>query len=144
MAFTTEMSKLVGDQFAKFVTLNRHQLAGQVANLEFWLAEVRHCLEVIDGYGSRFTRLKAAQTEYVEKHDTVEFRVGDREFEDKASPPRRIPDRELREARRSLCEATSRFLIRCCNEGFIDEPTLRRACGELDLGVEATDLKPRD
>jgi hypothetical protein len=51
---------LVTAQLAKFATLNRHQLAGQVANLDFWLAEARHWLDVIDGYRPRFERLKAA------------------------------------------------------------------------------------
>ena len=60
MSFSTKLAKLVADQLARFVTLNRHQLAGQVANLDFWLDQVRHGLAVVDGYGRRFQRLKAA------------------------------------------------------------------------------------
>jgi hypothetical protein len=86
-----------------FVTFNRHQLAGQVANLDFWLAQVRHALAAIDGYGVRFVRMEAAQERYVAAHGTTEFiQNADERIERKASPPRRIPDRELRKARRAL------------------------------------------
>jgi hypothetical protein len=49
MAYSSDITKTLTLQIRKFVTLNRHQLAGQVANLDFWLAKVRHCLDVIDG-----------------------------------------------------------------------------------------------
>src|SRR5262245_28135841 len=73
VSFSTDMAKLVADQLSRFVTLNRHQLAGQVANLDFWLAQVRHALAVIEGYGSRFVRMHAAQEQYVTQHGTTEF-----------------------------------------------------------------------
>ncbi len=49
MAYSSDITKILTDQITKFVTLNRHQLAGHVANLDFWTGEVRHCLNVIDG-----------------------------------------------------------------------------------------------
>lgn len=52
MSFSTEMAGLVAGQLARFVTLNRHQLAGQVANLEFWLAQVRHAWVSLTATGS--------------------------------------------------------------------------------------------
>ncbi len=61
MAFSSDLAKLVADQLTRFVTLNRHQLAGQVANLDFWMAQVRNALETIDGYGVRFVRLSMNQ-----------------------------------------------------------------------------------
>ena len=61
MPYSCDIANLLAGQLEKFVTLNRYQLAGHVPNLEFWLAEVRHCLEVVDGYGPRFECLKAAQ-----------------------------------------------------------------------------------
>src|SRR5579883_2221961 len=100
MSFSTKLAKLVADQLARFVTLNRHQLAGQVANLDFWLDQVRHGLAVVDGYGRRFQRLKAAEAKHVAEHHTTAF-----EFDDpcctqgRPSPPRRVPDHELKEAR---------------------------------------------
>ncbi len=70
MSFSENMAKVVADQLARFVTLNTHQLAGHVANLDFWVSQARHALEVIDGYEPRFRQLKAAQDQYVAEHRT--------------------------------------------------------------------------
>jgi hypothetical protein len=42
MAYLTDISKILADQLTKFATLDRHQLAGQAANLDFWSDELRH------------------------------------------------------------------------------------------------------
>ena len=144
MSFSTDLARLVADQLSRFVTLNRHQLAGQVANLDFWLAEVGHALAVIDGYSGRFQRLKAAQTKHVTDHRTAEFSLDDPCCTWRMpTPPRRVPDSELREARQELCDAARRFLLRCHKEGFIDESTVRQACADLGLGVDAVELRSR-
>ena len=137
MAFSSDIAKLVADQIARFVTLNRHQLAGQVANLEFWLAEVRHALDVIDGYGVRFVRMEGAQEKYVAAHDTKEFTPGD-EFSrpTKAAPPRRVPDRELNKARKLLVESVARFLSRCRKDGFISEARVAAACESVGIALD--------
>lgn len=142
MAYSTDITKTLTVQISKFVTLNRHQLAGHAANLDFWVAEVRHCLDVIDGYNGRFEQMKTAQTKHTSEHGTVEFSLRDpRHTQEVAPPPRRIPSGELAEARRNLCDAAYRFLLRCCNEGLINEDVLRRTCGSLDIGIEASDLR---
>src|SRR3954471_14676429 len=82
---STDMAKLVAEQLSRFVTLNPHQLAGQVANLDFWLAEVRHALAAIEGYGMRFVRMEAAQEQYVAAHGTTLSEVGP------AGPTKRRP-----------------------------------------------------
>jgi hypothetical protein len=142
MAYSSDVAGLLAAQLAKFVTLNRHQLAGQVANLDFWLDEVVHALAVVDGYGRRFRRMKAAQERHVAAHGTVEFEFWDpADTTRKASSPRRVPDAELKDARSALCEATYRFLVRCCHDGMIDERTARSACERIGIGVEANDLR---
>ncbi len=142
MPYTTEIVKPLADQLAKFVTLNRHQLAGQVANLDFWLDEVRHGLAVIDGYNNRFERLRSAQERHVAEHGTTEFRLTDPcGTQGAPSPPLRAPDGPMREARHALCEATYRWLVLCYREGLITEQSVRHACRELDIGVEASDLR---
>lgn len=142
MSFSTEMAKLVAGQLSRFVTLNRHQLAGQAANLDFWLAQVRHALQVIDGYGHRFQRLKSAQHKHIAEHHTTEFMLDDPCCTQSApSPPQRIRDSEMQEARRELREAAYQFVIRCCREGFMEESALRQACSNLGIGVEVADLR---
>jgi len=111
VTFPTDIADLVAKQLSRFVTLNRHQLAGQATNLDFWLGEVQHALAVIDGYGVRFTRMHAAQEQHVSAHGTTEFDLdADWETVRRASPPRRVPGHELEKARRNLTQAASRFL----------------------------------
>lgn len=144
MSYSTEIAALLTAQLSKFVTANRHQLAGQLANLDFWLAETSHCLAVVDDYEARFRRLKTAQTEYVRAHDTIEFDPRDPCCTAAmADPPQRVPSSELRDTRRALCEAAYRFLVRSFNEGLITEPKLRDACGRLGISVATIDLKGR-
>jgi hypothetical protein len=135
MSYSSDMANLLTDQLSRFVTLNRHQLSGHVANLEFWLAEVRHALGLLDGYGRRFEQMRDAQDQYVADHGTTEFVLGaDYPTEKKASSPRRIPDHEIRKARRPLTEAATRFLERCYREGLILESQWSDAL--KSLGIE--------
>jgi hypothetical protein len=144
MAYSQDIAKILTDQVTKFATLNRHQLVGHLSNLDFWTAEVLHCLEVIDGYSRRFEQMKAAQVKYVADHGTVEFSPEDPCCtRASAAPPRRIPSQEFGEARRLLCDAFYRFLIRCFNEGLLDEGSLRRTCHKLGIGVESSDVRRR-
>lgn len=143
MAFTTDMANLVAGQLSRFITLNRHQLAGQVANLDFWIAQVCNAQEAIDGYSARFERLKASQRRYVADHETVAFDLRETSMRGRAEPPRRVADSELQQARRSLREAAYRFLIRCCNEGMVPESELRVICKSLDISMETSDLRRR-
>jgi dsDNA-binding SOS-regulon protein len=132
MSFSTDMAKLVADQLSRFVTLNPHQLAGQVENLDFWLAEVRHALAVIDGYGVRFIRLHAAQERYVVSHNVTASVVDPAGVTDRPPPSvRRISDRELRQAQRVLVEATTRFLGRCRDEGLVADAVVAAALAEF-------------
>jgi hypothetical protein len=141
MSFSEDLSKLVADQLARFVTLNPHQLAGHAANLDFWLDQARHALGVIDGYEARFRQLKSGQEAYVAEHrTTIHFR-GDPDVKGSPPPPRRVPDTARREARLAVTESTYRFLIRCYQDGLIPEPRLRAACDGLDLSIDPHDLR---
>lgn len=142
MAYTCDIANILAAQLEKFATLNRHQLAGQLANLGFWAAETAHGLAIIDGYGSRFERLKDAQGRHVAEYGTKEFLKHDPCCtETTASPPTRIHSQELGQARRRLCDAFYRFLVRCFNESLLEEASLRRWCNRLDIGVESRDLR---
>jgi hypothetical protein len=142
VSFSTDIAELVTDQFSRFVTLNRHQLAGHVANLDFWTAQVRHCLQVLDGYGKRFRLMKAAQEKHVAEHHTIEFDLDDPCCtQGNPGPPRKVFDSELKKARVALSEATHRFLIRCYTAGLIDQLLFRKACEDSGIGFDETDLE---
>jgi hypothetical protein len=126
------MAKLVTDQLTRFVTLNPYQLAGHVENLDFWLTQVRHARATLDGYGVRFVRLHDAQERFVVQQGITVSVVDPAGVIQRPPPaPRRIPDREIRQARRSLVEATRRFLERCQNEGLIAESVVTAVMAEF-------------
>jgi hypothetical protein len=126
---------------SRFVTLNRHQLAGQAANLDFWLSQVYHALTVIDGYGPRFVRMHAAQEQYVATHGTKEYALGwEYPVASKAAPPRRIPDREMRSARKSLVEAAYRFVARCHRDHLISETCFLDVCRSLGINTDGESI----
>ncbi|MGL6075216.1 MAG: hypothetical protein ACRC8S_13740 [Fimbriiglobus sp.] len=143
MSFSEQIAKVVADQLERFVTLNPHQLAGHVANLDFWVGEAQHALEVIDGYQERFRNLKEGQEKYVSQHNTRVWSPFERDISTPPASPQRVPDGSLREARRSVVDAVYRFLVRLCNEGLIPETELRARCAELGIGIDPTDLRHR-
>lgn len=134
MAFSSDLAKLVADQLTRFVTLNRHQLAGQVANLDFWMAQVRNALETIDGYGVRFVRLSMNQDNHLAVHGSPDSTGKGYSGYATNSPARRIPDRELQKARRALTDAVANFLDRCLREQLIQEAEFAAAIKRLGIG----------
>ncbi len=142
-AYSIAITEQLSCQFGRFVTLNPHQLAGHVANLEFWSDEVAHRLDVLDNYNARFNRLAAAQRDYVSGHQTLEFDLND-EFRDAATAPprpRRIPDKDRLAARTNLCESFYRFIVRCRSAGLIDEERARSECERHSISVDSRNLR---
>lgn len=149
MAYSIDQANAVADQLEKFTTSYVHHLAGQVANLDFWLEEVGHALRVIDGYQRRFTLMRDAQSAWVTAHGTVVHGYcpicrGACEFGAAAPPPpTRIASQELDAARRRLKDAAYQFLLRCHRAGLLDEISLRAACARVGTSVDDADLERR-
>jgi hypothetical protein len=136
MSYSSEIAELLAKQITKLSTFNRHQLAGQIANLDFWLAEVKHCFSVIHDYEKRFVRMKDAQEKYVNKHATVEFDLEDPcRDPHPVSGPIRVPARELKDARTNLKNSIYRFLKRCVDEKMIDQTQISEYCDELEISA---------
>lgn len=134
-------------QIEKIASYNTHQLAGQFANLDFWLAEATHAIRILDGYPNRFKQLREAQIRWVDAHDTL---VSDYcphcgaacEFgPQRPTPPHRIPSNELDTARRALRDAVYHLLLRLFRLRWIEEEKLREACERVGTSVDVTDLE---
>ena len=99
MAYSSEVANLLAAQLEKFVTLNRHQLVGHAANLDFWMGEAIG-LDVIDGYERRFERMKTAQMQHVSEHETIVYDLRDPQHtRQQMPPPRPVSNDELRTSR---------------------------------------------
>jgi hypothetical protein len=141
MAYSSEIADVLTAQLDRLSKLNPHQLAGQVANLDFWLSEVSHCQDVIDGYRSRFERMKAAQKKFVREQKTTVVYPEVAMAPTTPVGPVRVPDEELKLSGLHLREAFYRFLIRAYRERLIDEPLLRKTADVIDLGIDLVDLR---
>jgi len=138
-AYSTDLSENLTRQLDRLTSHNAHQIAGQAAVLEFWIAETRHCLSVLGDYPRRFEQMATAQARHVDLHDTklptdicpgcscCGFRL------ESPPPPTRIPDREFKSARRGLCGAFRRFIDRVYYERLIDEDALRNAYAVIGI-----------
>ena len=82
-------------------------LAGFAANLDFWVAEIRHRLALIDGYPARFRRFADAQARWHRDHHLGKL------------PARNLQDRELEELRHRLIRAASRWIAHLAHEGVV-------------------------
>jgi hypothetical protein len=143
MAYITNLATVLTLELKKLGGYRRYQLAGHVANLDFWLGEVRHVLSVLDGYEARLERHTEAHTQYILEHQVIEFDPSDPSTVNLGPPPKRTSEAQLRQVRDALCAALYRFLLRCCNKGFIDVAALRKECASFGIGVVETDLKKR-
>lgn len=147
MSYSTEIAEALTQTLARFATLNPHQLAGHVANLDFWLAETRHCVDVIEGYNKRFEGMKAAHVRYAAERQTLEYHYICEDYcpicgkGTPVAPPKRVPHGALNGALRELRDAAYHFLVRSYKAGFIDEARLREAADSIGTGVDVSDLQ---
>jgi hypothetical protein len=146
MAYTTEISNLLAATLGRMTTLNAHQLAGHVANLDFWLSEVKHCIQVIDGYRERFRAMKAAEMRYTGLHQTMTYSGEPMDFSDPwdVRPPSAIPKAQFAAAKSELLDAANRFLLRCYQSRLIDEKSLRQAADSIGVSVEGEAIQEND
>ena len=142
MAYVTELANLLTKNLDRFVTLNAYQLAGHCANLEFWISEVEHCLQAIDGYKTRFETMASAQAEFTKQHHSTDWRTtGPFDYGHPPERPKKVPDHERKQAWRELSAACYRFLVRTYNSTLIDRETLEKTAARLNIGIDDADLK---
>jgi hypothetical protein len=140
MAYSLEACELLTKQIQKFASLNRHQIAGHIANIEFWANEVRHALMLIDGYRERFERLSFAQNQYATQNNVIEFDLEEPYLSGRASRPVRIDKKDQKQTRQQLVDSWRRFLVRCTREGMLSEDDARKFCDPLGISLEPTDF----
>ena len=96
-----------------------YQLAGHVANLDFWIAETKHALGLIDGYPQRFSDMVAGQQAYDARTTDAARARADFDWQDKPLSPTLTP--AIRERlRNQLIKSAHRLLDRCLSESLID------------------------
>lgn len=145
--YSIAKAALIAEQLARLSTQHPHQLAGQLSNLGFWMAETAAALAVIDDYPARFRKLHDAQVTWVrERNVKVPFYChicqGTCEFSPETpSAPYRTRSEDLETARTDLKRAAAGLLLRLYGSAFITEQELRQHADPLELPIEPEDLR---
>ncbi|MEM9412959.1 MAG: hypothetical protein AAGA30_17750 [Planctomycetota bacterium] len=87
------------------------RMVGYAANLDFWIGEIRHCLDCIQNYESRQRKLIAARKDYLVQREL--------DLDPILLTPATTPD-ELRKLENRVTSAAKSFLRKCCKKGFIE------------------------
>lgn len=150
--YTVQRAQLLAEQLTRFHHGRAHHLAGQFANLEFWVGEVESALAALDGHTARFERLRDAQSAWVDAHK-IQVPVhgfcgicgGKCEFDDGETqtprPPKRLATTEKTEVRQSLVDATYHLLTRFFRMGLLNEARLRANCERIGTSIDPADLR---
>jgi len=146
MSYSIKRATLIADQLERLATQNAHQLAGQFGNLDFWISEAVGAIRVINEYPERFRSLRDGQVAWVKAHKTkvagyCPICSGPCEFGPQTpQPPLRIPAEDLAEARVAVQRAGRAYLLRLHRAHLVEKDAVRRACDQLDIGVEEEDF----
>jgi hypothetical protein len=146
VSYATDRADLLAKVLERIATLGAYQLVGHRDNLEFWVDEVVSAIEVIDGYSVRFRKMKNAQVGWVRAHDVkvspfCPICSGGCEFGPRPpDPPRRVPDAQMDDARKSLREAARRFLRRLYRAHMATCDEVLAAADRIGTGFEEHEL----
>lgn len=149
MIYTIERANLIIKQLQKFTDSYNHMVAGQFANIEFWVQETASALKAIDEHKTRFKKMYEAQKYWIDEYDVkvpdychicngiCELSV---EHYVKPQLPKHKANIEKAETRRELVDALYYFLIRCFKVGLLDEDEIKIYCDKIGTGIDPNDL----
>jgi hypothetical protein len=148
MIYTIEKATLISGQLRQFTTGYAHHVAGQFANIDFWLHEVQESVKTIDEYNKRFNKMRDEQKRWITAHGTVVHDYcpicgGKCELSDgrHPSPPVRVSDSDLMASRKTLIDSTYFFLLRCYRLRLFDKDALETKCKEIGTSIDPSDLE---
>ncbi len=147
MIYTIEKATLITEQLRRLTSGYAHHVAGQFANLDFWLNEVQEAIKTLDQHRSRFDKMRELQKAWVEDHGTVvhdhcPICRGICEFSDgRPSPPQNRYKNEIIETRRELIDSAYYFLVRCYRLGLLNDQTIKQKCDSIGTSIDPNDLE---
>ena len=150
MIYTVEKARLISEQFRKFTDSYAFMVAGQFANLDFWVEETKSALKAIDEHQLRFDRMYNTQKIWIEeKQVTIPdycplcdgiCELGIQHYK-KPELPKRKAKSEKTESRKELVNSAYYFLLRCYKIGLLDQETFNEYCEQIGTSIDPNDLK---
>ena len=126
-------------------------VAGQFANIDFWIKEVKVALSALDEHNNRFEKMYHAQKSWIDSHnievpDHCSICWGICELGGGSKKPN-LPKKtkhtksEKKASRHELIDSAYFFLIRCYKIGLLEETELRQKCEEVGTSIDFVDLE---
>ncbi len=147
MIYTIEKANLISKHLRRFTSGYAHHVAGQFANIDFWLHEVQQSIKTIDEYNKRFNNIRDEQKKWVDSHGTVVCDYcpicgGKCELSNgNPSPPVRVSSNELKATRKELVDSTYFFLLRCYRMRLLNKNILEKKCKEIGTSIDPSELE---
>ncbi len=150
MIYTIERANLITKQLRKFTDSYAFMVAGQFANVNFWIDEVVSATMALDEHKVRFDKMYEAQKDWIEEK---QVRVPDychicngicelsHERYVKPELPKNRASTEKKESRKELIDSAYYFLVRCHNVGLINEKEMKGYCEKIGTSIDPYDLK---
>ena len=149
LQYSIERAALLAKQLRQLASRHPHQLAGHLANLDFWTSEAIDAIRALDGYNNRFHRLRDAQVAWTRRHATrVDHYCpacrGRCEFGPRApAPPERTSSEDIEAARLGVRRAFVGFLARLYEVDLLGEREASAAAASVGAPFAPEDLEPR-
>lgn len=125
MSYAEEIAWPLIRIFERAVLHKGVRLTGYMANLDFWVKEFRHALDVLEGHDLHFQRMKERRIHYAETHGL--------EVRPEWSTPTVTPE-ELNRVTIRLKDAIKHFLRKCDDQGWVTQVQLTNI--EQLLGIK--------
>jgi len=150
MIYTVEKANLITKKFKKFRDGNDYLVAGQFANIDFWIEETIAALKAIDEHKIRFERMCTAQEIWVEEYNVripnhciicegiCELMQG---HDRKPELPIQYAKSDKTESRKELTESAYHFLTRCYRLGLLTFDALKLKCDSIGTSIDPYDLE---
>ena len=148
--YTLERAHLISEQLRKFTDSYAYMVAGQFANIDFWINETVNSLKAIDGHNARFENMYNAQKYWI---DEKNVKVPDycficngicelsHEGYIKPELPKKRARIEKTETRKELVNAAYYFLVRCYRIGLLNQVEMKNHCDKIGTSIDPYDLK---
>ncbi|MCE2962852.1 MAG: hypothetical protein ACK5UE_03350 [Chitinophagales bacterium] len=149
MIYTVEKAILVTNQLKKFKDSYAFMVAGQFANIDFWMNEVMSGLKAIDEHNMRFEKMYKAQKKWTEEKnvkvpDYCSICNGICELSNKhyikPELPKNSAKKEKIDSRKELINASYYFLVRCFKLELLDENLFREYCHCIGTSIDPNDF----
>lgn len=149
MIYTVERANLITERLGKFTDSYAYMVAGQFANIDFWIDETVNSIRAIDEHNVRFEKMCEAQKNWIEEKNV---RIPDycyicngicelsEQHYKKPELPKQRAKSEKKESRKELVDTAYYFLVRCFKIGLLNKEELKSYCNQIGTSVDPHDL----